>query len=286
MAKTTILDENEIFSDEDIKLTVFSEAYIGSIFEGNQQRNEFLAKAKIIKNSQNCARCEGSPSLRYVKDTSYIDGFRCRCNRPCRFSRSVRADSFFEASKYKFKEIFLICTKYLKGDTFDDIAWEIKRDLDSVSKITDLIREAICYFTVLRSERIGGINPDGSKKIVEIDESLFFKRKYNRGRIRDEQWYVGGIERSSRKCFIVPVENRNAVTMIRIIQDYVNPGSIIITDKWRAYQRALSELENFEHLSINHSLNFVDPNDPLVHTQNVEGLWSRSKYYIRKKRHF
>jgi hypothetical protein len=60
--------------------------------------------------------------------------------------------------------------------------------------------------------------------------------------------------------------------MIRIIQDYVNPESIIITDKWRAYQRALSELENFKHLLINHLFNFVDPNDPLVHTQNVEGL--------------
>jgi hypothetical protein len=111
----------------------------------------------------------------------------------------------------------------MKGDLFDDIAWEIKRNYNSVSKITDLIREAICYFTVIRLERIGGINSDNSKKIVEIDESSFFKRKYNRRRIINEQWHVEGIARDTRKCFIVLVENCNTRTMTRIIQDYVNP---------------------------------------------------------------
>jgi hypothetical protein len=65
--------------------------------------------------------------------------------------------------------------------------------------------------------------------------------------------------------------------MIRIIQDYVNPESIIITDKWRAYQRALSELENFEHLFINHLFNFVDPNDPLVQgCQTQTSSWAKN----------
>jgi hypothetical protein len=34
------------------------------------------------------------------------------------------------------------------------------------------------YYAVMSSERIGGLNHDGSRKIVEIDESFFFKRKY------------------------------------------------------------------------------------------------------------
>jgi transposase-like protein len=69
--------------------------------------------------------------------------------------------------------------------------------------------------------------------------------------------YFEGIERCSRKCVIVSVENRNAATMIRIIRDYINPGPIIITDKRGVYQKAFSNLKNFEHLSINYSLNLL-----------------------------
>lgn len=37
------------------------------------------------------------------------------------------------------------------------------------------------------------------------------------------------------------------------------------------------------HYTINHSINFVDPDSPEIHTQNIEGLWSRSKFYLRKE---
>jgi hypothetical protein len=115
------------------------------------------------------------------------------------------------------------------------------------------------------------------KKIVEFDESPFFKNKYNRGRRNLPTWYVGGVERGSNRCFIVPVENRNTETMINIISTNVYEEIIIITDEWRAYGSALRNLRGFEHLTINHSLNFVDPDDPLVHTQTIESLWSHAK---------
>lgn len=179
--------------------------------------------------------------------------------------------------------IFKIIYKYISGIPFVDIAFDLSIDRNTASGISDLIREIICESIALNNEMLGGINEDGSSKIVEIDESLFFKRKYNRGRIQNGQWFVGGIERNSRKCFIVPVENRNAITMLNIIQENVLPGTRIITDQWRAYATALSNLTGYEHQTINHSLHFVDPIQQEVHTQNIEGLWSRSKYFLRKK---
>lgn len=50
---------------------------------------------------------------------------------------------------------------------------------------------------------IGGVNEDGTSKIVEIDESKFFHRKYHRGRWIDGHWVFGGIERGTKKCFLV-----------------------------------------------------------------------------------
>ena len=147
-----------------------------------------------------------------------------------------------------------------------------------------MIREAICCYLQSNSNLIGGINADGSRKIVEIDESLFTRRKYNRGRILNGAWYVGGIERGSRNCFIVPVETRNAVNIAAVIAANVRVGTLIITDQWRAYGRALHDLGGYEHETINLSIQFVDPFNNQIHTQNIEGLWSRSNYFIRKKR--
>lgn len=41
--------------------------------------------------------------------------------------------------------------------------------------------------------------------IVEIDESKFGRRKYNRGRV-EGQWLFGGFLRGTGRVFIVPVE--------------------------------------------------------------------------------
>lgn len=117
-----------------------------------------------------------------------------------------------------------------------------------------------------KQELIGG--PD---KIVEVDEAKVGKRKYNTGRIIRGQWVFGGIERSSKKFFIVPVADRRSETLILNIKKHIAPGSIIHSDMWRGYD-ALRSCENYEHKTVNHSKNFVDPESG-VHTQNIERLW-------------
>ena len=37
----------------------------------------------------------------------------------------------------------------------------------------------------------------------------------------------------------------------------------------------------YQHLIINHSLNFVDPTDSDKHTQNIEGIWMHAKRKLR-----
>ncbi len=62
---------------------------------------------------------------------------------------------------------------------------------------------------------------------VEIDESYFFKRKYNHGRVTEGRWIVGGVARPpGQGYFLVPVADRTRATLHRIIQQWVMPGML------------------------------------------------------------
>lgn len=67
------------------------------------------------------------------------------------------------------------------------------------------------------------------------------------------------------------VERRDAQTLIPIIRQHVSTGSMIWSDEWRAYARIGSDDDGLQHESVNHSENFIAPNN--VHTQNIEGQW-------------
>jgi hypothetical protein len=77
------------------------------------------------------------------------------------------------------------------------------------------------------------------------------------------------IERRSSKRVMVPVSDRSAATLLPIIRRYCLPGTTIISDCWAAYN-ALAQDINFEYLRVNHSINFSDPDNNIIHTQNIE----------------
>jgi transposase-like protein len=124
------------------------------------------------------------------------------------------------------------------------------------------------------SELIGG-----QGVVVEIDESKFGKRKYHKGRHVERQWVFGGIARESKRCFFATVDDRSQRTLLQIIKDNIKPGTTIISDYWKAYQ--CLDQEGFEHLKVNHSLNFVDP-DSGAHTNTIESTWRALKKSLPK----
>jgi len=127
-------------------------------------------------------------------------------------------------------------------------------------------REVLIFLTIKTSQVIGGPNI-----VVEIDEAKFGKRKHNVGRIVQGQWVFGGIERDNpEKCFLVPVPDRKSNTLISRIEEYIRPGSIRMSDCWKAYN--LIDNARFLHLQVNHTYNFIDP-ETGAHTQNIERMW-------------
>jgi len=109
----------------------------------------------------------------------------------------------------------------------------------------------------------------GPEQVVEVDESKFFHRKYHRGQYREGHWVLGGVERGSGRCFMVVVEDRREVTLVPLLLQFIHPGSIVITDEWASYRRLYDR-----HLTVNHRIGFVSPDDPAVHKNTIEGMWA------------
>ena len=128
----------------------------------------------------------------------------------------------------------------------------------------------VCFLDITRNtKKIGG---QGS--IVEIDESLFGKRKYNKGRFIEGQWVIGGIERDGTECFLEPIKKRDGNTLLEVILRNVKEGTHIVTDEWKGY-RKLKE-HNYIHSTVNHSVEFVNK-ETGQHTNKIEGTWAKVK---------
>ena len=65
----------------------------------------------------------------------------------------------------------------------------------------------------------GKIGGDGL--IVEIDESLFSRRKYNRGNKYPSQGVSEGVRRDTKEVFLVAVPDRTVETLMRCLEKYV-----------------------------------------------------------------
>lgn len=91
-----------------------------------------------------------------------------------------------------------------------------------------LVRDALLISEyVINQSYLGGVGSNGQSIVVEIDESKFGKRKYNKGKRVDGVWVVGGVERTpERKVFLLTVPNRNQNTLKLIIDTFAKDGNI------------------------------------------------------------
>lgn len=233
----------------------------------------FCQHLNLIANSIICKSCNKPMVLE--KSGRCSDGYRWRCRRPCRREVSTRVGSIFSKSKLKMRVILQLLYYWI----FEEASCKkIKREL-KISK-TPLVKwkylfRTICgYDLLMKPNVIGGVD-----HVVQIDETLYVRRKYNRGRLVGQQWVFGGIDCQTKECFLVPVEKRDAETLLPIILQYIKPGTTIVSDMWSAYN-SINSL-GFQHFRVNHSLYFVDP-VTRVNTNRVENLWMRAK--TRNKR--
>ena len=232
----TSLLENEIFAMEK-SLTNFNSLYgIPSIddvqccFLSEQSLLDWILAEhpEILKIPSCCPVCSSKLTLDKKKQS-----LRCSfcASRKQEYSQSIWKNSYFENARNGRHKIMLFLYHWLCGASTKQLGIYTGWSKGKVNKWLKKAQEMIAEIVRYDHEMIGGPGI-----IVEIDESKFGKRKYNRGHKVDGCWVFGGVELThERRCFAVVVPDRKATTLIPIILSHIHPGSIIRSDCWRAY---------------------------------------------------
>jgi transposase-like protein len=244
---------------------------------------EWLKQIGLLAKQVFCPQCKEIMHLTHCDDRS--DGFKYECRSKTvkrhRVEVSIRKNTWFEQSNMTLEEILKFTYWWTVGLKENQIITQLRLSANTAVDWSMFCREVCEVLIAKQSQRIGG-----ERIRVQIDESKIGKRKYHKGHFVEGQWVFGGIEEDTRKAFLVPVEDRSEKTLISIIQKWIEPGSIIISDCWKGYFNL--NKYGYIHETVNHSKEFV--NEEGSHTNKIEGHWRQMKSSLpthgRRKYHY
>ena len=215
-----------------------------------------------------CENC--NQQCKFYTEKSGKMFYRCTLKSCANVKVSIWHGTVFYNAKIPFHKIMLIFNLWLYETKIMKIVEMTKLSLKCIKRFIHLAESIIIADLDEEDELIGG---EGIE--VQIDESKFGKRKYNRGHQVNGVWILGGVELTEeRKLFLKIVEGRSKRTLQEVIEKHVKKGSIIVADCWRSYN-GLNELD-YGHYRVNHSKSFIDETTGF-HTNNIEGTWSAIK---------
>jgi transposase-like protein len=218
------------------------------------------------------------------------DGYELRCS--CKSHKTIRENSFFYDTKIRIWQVLYILynfafefMNYRASDTL------VRVGKETVSLYKKRIRAIILESFKRHEQKIGGIG-----KTVEVDESLFCRVKHNRGHDmrRKQVWVFGLYERPvyaigtgnkrvgvmQPKVLFIQVAQRDAVTLLNAIYQHVEPGTVIHSDCWGAYNEIIRLDKQYAHRTVNHSMHFVGPDG--THTNSIESMWRAAKVQFKQ----
>ena len=230
---------------------------------------------ELLADGTECDYCNGP--LQLIHDNSTHFGIRCYCPK-CRYRPSIYHNTIFDSGKLKPDKVLLLLYFWAHEYTPGEAEYETRLSQPTITNYYQAFRDACIEYTELRAQKLGGDNCT-----VEIDETQYVKRKNHQGRLlpNSDIWIFGGICRETKKMFAVPVLDRSANTLLPLIQENIADGTKIISDCWPAYNTITSLPQNYQHETVNHSQNFVDPNTG-AHTQHIERYWRKIKKMKKK----
>ena len=245
------------------------------LFDDEEGAINYLMGAGVLDVPDFCHHC--GADVRYKPNRQHkvrCNSTSCQVSRGGRWCQSIYKGSFLQGSRIKANQMLEFIYLFLVGTTHAAVmahfGWSSKTATDWMKFTQELIGRMVLEDH--ENHKIGGYGV-----VVQLDESKFGKRKYHRGHRVEGVWVFGGVERTpERKCFMLPVPNRNRETLHHWIKTFVKPGSIIVTDDWNAY-KTLDELEGHDYIHeiVVHQHEYVREDG--ANTNAIEGTWAGVK---------
>ena len=119
-----------------------------------------------------------------------------------------------------------------------------------------------------------------------MSSNLFFNYQHHRGHPPvSPVWVFGIVDTTHQPVLGVMrvVNQRDAATLLPLIQQWTKPGTEVWSDEWRAYNNVSTLPTVSSHHTVNHSLHFKDPVTG-VHTEHIESYWNRVKTKLKRMR--
>jgi transposase-like protein len=180
-----------------------------------------------------------------------IPSYRC-ANRPCGLPFTVRTKSIFEGSKVEFR-------KWLQA------AFELSICKNGISSIElgnriGVSQKTAWFINHRLRNMLTETEPGLLQDVVQIDEALIGGKNKNRhadkkiphsqGRSSKGKTTVFGARSIHGQVRTKVIPNVDASTIIPIIDSWIEKGTIMVSDDWKAY-RALRQ--DYFHIIVNHS---------------------------------
>ena len=243
------------------------------LFKNEQFAFNFAIQNHLLYQCLYCDRCNSKMYI--VTDNSKKFCIKWFCFN-CKRTQSILYGSVFYGAKLSISKVFYLIYCWLHELQCCETAHEVGVHINTVTYYFTLFRNACDSYVI--SSNVSQIGGPG--KTVQIDETLMCHRKYHVGRILNQVWIFGGVCIEDHQFFCLVVPDRTSKTLKEEIMNHILPGTTIISDCWKGYD-CLDSCNEFEHLTVDHSKNFVNPING-ANTQTIERMWRELKKINKK----
>lgn len=230
--------------------------FIRLAFDGLKELVNWCMNVGLIASTYECPNCGRNMNLYDQKETTTRYEWRCSkrsCKSQHNVNRSIIDGSCFSYINLGIFETLSIMRFWFYKDEFLKVEHEL--GIDDHQLIADsynFCREVCVVDLINNSDKIGGKGVN-----IEMDVCKLGEMKYCKDKLPNGHWIIGGYERKTKKCFYRIVENNTKKEFLKIISEWILPGSVVMSDCYKLYD--CHSDQDFVHLCTANNLTFKPP---------------------------